>query len=142
MAGFLSPLELEFIDGHNWKVTEPFEYCLGDEASSRRVRIPAGFITDFASVPRGLWNILPPAGPYGKAAVIHDWLYQKRRISYVDEHGRVFGVSYADRALADATLEEGMEVLGVGRLTRWAVYHGVRVGGWVAWNNYRQKETA
>jgi len=33
-----------------------------------------------------------------------------------------------------------MGVLGVGRFTRWTIYAGVRVGGWVPWNKYRSKD--
>jgi len=88
--------------------------------------IPAGFVTDGASVPRGLWNLFPPFGRYNKAALLHDWLYQ-------------FGAM--TRAQADWVFLEAMKELGVGFLTRWAMYSGVRAGGWVAWNGYaRQRE--
>jgi len=83
--------------------------------------IPAGFVTDGASVPRGLWNLFPPFGRYNKAALLHDWLYQ-------------FGTM--TRAQADWVFLEAMKELGVGLLTRWAMYSGVRAGGWVAWEGY------
>lgn len=34
--------------------------------------VPAGFITDGATVPRWLWSVFPPVGRYFLAAVIHD----------------------------------------------------------------------
>lgn len=136
MAEFLTPLELEFIDGTKWRVTAAFEYRLGVPDSEELVHVPVGFITDFASVPRGLWNLLPPTGPYGKAAVIHDWLYQNQVILT----RACGGIRWADRAEADHILLEGMEVLGVGRWTRYTIYAGVRVGGWKPWNVYRKKE--
>jgi hypothetical protein len=37
--------------------------------------IPAGFETDFTSVPRRLWSIISPIGQYNLAAIIHDYLY-------------------------------------------------------------------
>ena len=37
--------------------------------------VPAGFVTDFASTPRAIWAVLPPAGQYQLAAVVHDFLY-------------------------------------------------------------------
>lgn len=134
MGQFLTPLELEFIDGRNWKITAPFEYHLGAADGPETVRIPVGFVTDFASIPRGLWNIFPPAGRYGKAAVVHDWLYQKRVIT-LESTARL-----GSRLDADNALREGMQVLGVGSVTRWAIYAGVRAGGWVPWNNYRKAE--
>ena len=33
------------------------------------------FMTDFASIPRPLWSILPQWGRYGNAAVVHDFGY-------------------------------------------------------------------
>jgi hypothetical protein len=41
--------------------------------------VPAGRITDLASVPRILWAIYPPFGRYTRAAVIHDDLYDGHR---------------------------------------------------------------
>lgn len=88
------------------------------------IDVPAGFKTDLASIPRGLWNVLPPVGRYDAAAVVHDLLYQRNGCT---------------RAEADAVLLEAMGVLGVGRLARWTIYAGVRTGGWVVWNNYRKR---
>jgi hypothetical protein len=84
--------------------------------------IPAGFVTDGASVPRGLWNLFPPFGRYFKAALLHDWLYQYGTMT---------------RAQADLVFLTAMKELGVGLLTRWAMYAGVRVGGWPAWDKYQ-----
>lgn len=114
MSRFLNKLELEYIDGHNWRVTRNFAY----ESSSlkRTITVPAGFVTDFASIPRFLWSILPPTGGYGEAACIHDECYRTPHL----------GIT---RAQADKVLLEAMEVLGVGRMTRWTIYAGVRVGG-------------
>jgi len=136
MAEFLSPLDVRFIDGHDWEVRAPFEYHLGHDDGDECVSIPAGFVTDFASIPRGLWNVLPPTGPYGKAAVVHDWLYQRRRIV----NHRTGLARLVERGEADRILNEGMAVLGVGRFTRWMVYSGVRMGGWKPWGHYRAQE--
>lgn len=138
MAGFLTPLNTNYIDGRKWEVRQPFEFCLGAPDGPERIIIPVGFITDFASIPRLLWPVLPPTGRYGKAAVIHDWLYQKRII----EIPGLPGFRLCDRAEADHILLEGMQVLGVGWWTRSTVYSGVRSGGWHSWNQYRAKEPA
>lgn len=135
MAGFLTPLELEYIDGHLWEVTAPFEYCVGSETSETKVVVPKGFITDFASVPKVLWNMLPPTGSYGKAAVVHDFLYQH---PWVNIPGPVT-TKILDRKSCDDIFNEAMGVLNVGTWTRRLVYSGVRVGGWKPWNEYRAK---
>lgn len=129
---FLSPLQLEYLDGETWRVLAPFEYHLSDQYGEEFVRIPVGFVTDFASVPRVLWNVLPPTGGYGKAAVIHDWLYQYRSIMRTGFLPRL-----VERAEADTILKDAMSVLGVRWWTRWTIYSGVRLGGWKAWNAYR-----
>lgn len=139
MSGFLSPLRLEFIDGSKWRVLKPFEYHLGAPDSDEVIVVPSGFLTDFASIPRGLWNLLPPTGLYGKAAVLHDWLYQHRTVTVIARPPRV---RLVDRGEADHVLKEAMEVLGVGRMTRWTIYAGIRAGGWLTWRRYRKAEQA
>lgn len=97
---------------------------------NRRITIEAGFRTDLASIPRICWNVLPPFGAYSAAAVVHDGLYQL---------GIALGFGVT-RAQADAVLHEAMHVLKVPRLQRWAIYYGVRAGGWLVWAKYRAKD--
>lgn len=118
MVKFENALDVQFIDGHNWRVAEDFYYdtdVLLSGPSPHRVAVLKDTLTDFASIPRPLWNLLPPTGSYGKAAVVHDTLYRT--------HG------LATRAEADRVLLEAMKVSGVGFFTRWTIYVGVRVGG-------------
>jgi hypothetical protein len=133
MSSFTTALDVEFIDGKNWRVTAPFTYEVGQLGSGRFVYIPAGFITDFASVPRGLWNLFPPTGSYGRAAVVHDYLYRGGYItSYAIDPAtkQQYEIhSTPDRGECDGILKEAMEASGVGRFTRWTVWAGVRVGG-------------
>jgi hypothetical protein len=112
---FLSKLRLEDTDGRKWKLLEPLEYRARTGAI---LIVPAGFITDFASVPRLLWRVLPPSGPYNEAAVLHDYLYR---------------TSIVPRKRADELFREAMQSLGVSRVTRWIMYLGVRAGGSVAY---------
>lgn len=42
------------------------------------VIIPAGFRSNFASVPRFLWPIFPPHGRMALPSVVHDYLYDNR----------------------------------------------------------------
>ena len=133
MAGtFYDPLEVEYIDGRRWKVTAEFDYHLGDVNGLETVHVPSGFVTDFASIPRLFWNLFPPTGSYGKAAVIHDWLYQKRIV-------RNGCYRFVERAEADAIFREAMRVLGVSWFTRQSLYLGVRAGGWLTWRSYRER---
>jgi hypothetical protein len=62
-------------DGKTWVVLRDFGYDVGTEDSGDRVNVEIGFQTDFATIPRFLWVVLPRWGRYGNASVIHDWLY-------------------------------------------------------------------
>ena len=72
-----SPLILERIGNRLWVVREPFSVLIEyDTNPSFKCVVPAGFITDGASVPRIFWSICPPmSGSFGEAAVVHDFLY-------------------------------------------------------------------
>lgn len=123
---FFRPLRLEYLDGRRWRLFESFGYST---RSGRRITVPKGFNTDFASVPRMFWRIFPPTGegvPYGKAAVIHDFLYATNGLS---------------REAADRIFLEAMTDLKVGWFTRRTLWLAVRLGGWAAWNVYRKKVT-
>lgn len=104
-----------------WKVVADLHYVTRD---GRTVTIPAGRLTDFASIPRFMWWLLPPDGDYLYAAVIHDEL--------CDLHHA--GTSTITRAQADRVLLEAMCDSDVIVWERWLVYAGVRLGGWFYWN--------
>lgn len=119
MSSFTKPLRLEFdYQGdatRPYVLLEAFHYYteIGEaEGLTRLICIPAGYRTDFASIPRLFWSILPPHGRYGKAAVVHDWLCDEAPHS----------VDY--RTAADI-FDEAMQALNVSRWKRvtlaWAV---------------------
>lgn len=122
------PLRVEYLDGHEWLLLEDFTYFdeeYGEEGLF--ITVPAGFQTDFASVPRILWNLLPPTGKYGKAAVIHDFLYRT---------GHVAGVPIT-KAYADAVFRRAMAELGVGKVRRTLMWAAVAVFGRGIWKQRR-----
>lgn len=94
------------------------------------IEVPRKFKTDLASIPRGLWNVLPKSAKYDKAAVVHDFLYGQGKT----------GNRFVTRQEADAVLREAMKVCGVGPKTCFAIYWGVRVGGVLTWRNYRKND--
>lgn len=109
---FHSPLVMTPDDaGENWTLRDQFIY----DSSVGAITVPAGFVTDFASVPRVLWNVLPPFGRYGKAAIVHDFLYRTK--------------GYASKPVADAIFLEAMKALGVSTLVRYAMFYAVRLFG-------------
>ena len=134
--GFLSPLRVEFLDGTHWRVLEPFTYHLATPDGDEYVEVPIDLVTDFASIPRLLWAIWPPTGPYGKAAVVHDRLYVAPVVRTATSARAI------TREEADAVFLEGMEVLRINWCTRRTLWSAVRIGGVPAWRHYRQTEAA
>lgn len=119
MSSFTSPLRVEItqkkVRGRPLaRLVESFVYEVGALGSGDVVEVPAGFETDFASVPRLFWIVEPPLGDAGKAAVIHDRLYATRERS---------------RRAADRVFLEAMGVLGVARWKRLVLYAAVRLFG-------------
>lgn len=126
MSQFTTPLIVEHLDGRQWRVVEPFEYHIEYPANfdSDILSVPTDFNMDFASIPRIFWAILHPTGLYGKAAVLHDWLYRTQIYS---------------RARSDLIFKEAMEVLGVPAWKVYVIFKAVRYFGWNAWRK-RKKE--
>jgi hypothetical protein len=120
MSSFTTPLVTEYLDGFNWRIMEPFDYYRTDDPSSL-IRIPKGFITDFASVPRLFWHLIPPTGHYGKAAVVHDWLYATEMLRRKD---------------CDYIFYEAMGVLGVPIYKKWIMLRAVRNFGAPVWMHH------
>lgn len=107
----------EILEDDHWHVVEGFRYYLGEKYSNAWVYVPAGYLTDGASVPRIFWNLLPPWGKYGAAAIVHDYLCEFLEIQVDGIPQRI------TRKQADLILLEAMEVLEVPWLTR-NVMHG------------------
>lgn len=117
--GAFTPLKIELTGSFRrgrpeYHLLEPLTYY-DDEAGS--VTVPAGYVTDLASVPRfALW-FLPSNGRYARAAVIHDWLYEK-------------GGDHSDRLLADTLFLRAMKTLKVKSWRCFLLYWSVRLLGW------------
>lgn len=121
MSSFTLPLDTRYMpDTENWMVLRSFRYWIGEVDSGKYVDIPYGYRTDGASVPRPFWNIIPPWGPHGQAAVLHDYLCEFRHVM-VD--GRRVGIT---RAECDEIFLEAMGVLNIAPFQKNAMYVAVR----------------
>jgi Protein of unknown function (DUF1353) len=101
------------VDAERWAVVEPLVYR-GDRD---RFVVPAGFRTDFATVPRLVTWLVPRFGVFTLAAVLHDWLCTEGITSGV--------VTSRD---ADGLFRRVMRESGVPVLHRWLMWTGVRWG--------------
>ena len=111
-------------DARRWTLCCALHYR--SDVQGRTVVVPKGFVTDGASVPRLFWNLIPPWGRYGQAAVVHDYLYATQTTT---------------RRLADDTLLEAMRVSGCGVWSYAVIYLAVRMFGWMAWRADRARKT-
>jgi hypothetical protein len=134
---FIGKLQLEYIDGLLWKQINPddknlFGFILDD---GRSIIPENGSITDFASIPKIFQSILPPCGNgpkarYGFGAVIHDKLYRDGKI----------GLNKITQQETDDILKLCCESVGCEEWITHSIHGGLTVGGFVAWNEYRNKD--
>lgn len=113
------------LDG-TWTLQRAISYTAKD--GKRFWFIPAGFRTDFGSVP-GILDWLPGLHSSGSDMdapyILHDWFYSQHRS----------GKSNMSRSDADeVALLESAESVGVGYIRRHIIWFGVRVGGFLAWS--------
>lgn len=122
---------------NTWTLLTTFTWVLDKaHAASEFVHVAAGFVTDFASIPRPLWWLWPPSqGPYLAAALVHDCLYKAGYVTRADGTARVINRGEADRVMLDV-----MRACDTPLWTQRGIYRGVRVGGWVAWRRHRKAD--
>ena len=111
---FLSPLRVERVDpdSDDWILTAALVF--DSVVLDRIVTVPAGFVTDFASVPRlplAFWLFGAVAQ---EAASLHDFLYSTGLVS---------------RKLADEVFAEASKACGVAAWRRGPMWLGVRLFG-------------
>lgn len=114
MSTFTTPADLRLLPNFKWEVISPFEYHVGTFPSREVIVVPIGTITDLTSVPRAFWSVYPPNGPYAKAAILHDYLYQN---------------AIGSKEWADNIFLEAMEVLKISKTTRTILYNAVKLFG-------------
>lgn len=116
MNYFPLPLDLRnnglIDDKRTFRLLAPFCYV----SSRGRIVVPAGFVTDGASIPRALWFALDPFGPWFESAVIHDFLYSELNETFT-------------RAEADEIFKEAMFNAGLDWQRREQIYRAVRIFG-------------
>lgn len=91
---------------------------LEHQGKYKTVRVPSGFVTDLASIPKVFWSILPATERYTFPAIIHDYLYWTQPVS---------------RDVADQILKISMEELKVDSVKVAAIYNAVKMFGESAW---------
>lgn len=114
--GFTGTLDLRAHEAGEWVMLAPLPFVT---EAGEVITVPAGFVTDLASIPSPFRPVLDRNGKSRKPAVLHDWRYCLKA---------------GTRADADALFLEALKAEGVSLVERWAMYLGVRAGGWLYWN--------
>jgi hypothetical protein len=105
-------------DGTNFMLVNPMYYEI--KRTGQTITVPAGFVTDFASVPwYARWRI-SVLGKHSIAAIVHDYLYWEQRCT---------------REEADAILREAMGEYGSSSADQMIVYYAVKYGAQSAWDD-------
>jgi hypothetical protein len=116
-------------NGRRWKLEEDFTYyteIFKDKGIDRYyITVPAGFETDFASIPKIFMPFLKWRDKFNKAAVVHDYLYSTKEV---------------DRKTADRIFLEGLVILGIPKWKAYLFYIVVRLFGWTHWRKKKQKK--
>lgn len=116
-----------------WELTEPLTYAGKRETFT----VPAGFRTDFASVPALVQSIIPRTGPWDEAAVVHDAFcvdlrrYRDQlRTGHLHPDPPMVSARDADalfrRIMREGHSGDGSD--GAGPVHRWLMWCGVRWG--------------
>ena len=104
-------------DGELWLTLSVVEFVL----NGKKYSIPAGFITDFGSIPRLARMTIDRMGKAAIGFVIHDWLREE------DEAAQPVSTKEADLALYEIGLQ-----YGEGWYCMNKVYYSLRSFGWTA----------
>jgi hypothetical protein len=113
---FLAQLDVEERAGDYWQVLKDFPCKCDDQL----VAVPAGFVTNFASVPRVPIAYLLAGGIGNRSATLHDYLYTQGK----------FPRAWCDSAFLGALATEG-----VSWWRRTAMYAAVRAAGGAHYGN-------
>lgn len=120
-AVFLTELRIQKSGPQLWTLTDDLIFF--SALYRGYLRVPSGFVTNFASIPRIFWRIFPPVDIYDAAAVIHDAGYNNCLQTIMG--ARVFTI----KKVADDLFLEGMLALGVDESKANLMYDLVKVFG-------------
>jgi len=120
----MTPLKVEWVtcpfntplknrDGRQlYRVIEPFIY--ESDVAGKTIIVPAGYITDLASIPR--------------VPLVYRELEQLADMPGVP-HDFCYSTGFLDRDTADLMLKEACLLIGLSAWKAQAIYWGVRIGG-------------
>jgi hypothetical protein len=118
---FLTELKVQKIGARRWRLLEDLLFY--SEKYQGYVMVPAGFETNFASIPRLFWIRFPPVDVYDPAATVHDAAYENQLQTIMG--ARIYTI----KDVADDLFYEGLIACGVNERDAKIMYRAVRIGG-------------
>ena len=132
--GFFKMILMWLLGTRHWEIAEDFEFDLLGE----KFVIPAGFKFDGASIPKFLHTFLSPVGVLLMGGLVHDYAYKYETLlkKGKKETMGVLTQKRADEIFRDINIEvNGFYVMN------WLAYWSLRLGGFVAWNGHRKRNS-
>lgn len=109
-----SPTDPDHVEGKPWVLVNSCSYY--SAVAGETIVVPAGFRTDFASVPWMFRRLFPQDGPWTLAAVVHDYFCEEKlRTSKV-----------AAQVFREAMLDLGVPKWKAGSMYRAVLWFGPR----------------
>lgn len=112
----------------DWKIELP---------NGDKLMVPKGESTDGASIPWFLRPFATSFGPLIRGACLHDFGYKHGYL--LDWEGKKLVTNKGQKFFDDLFRDVVIWSTGLKWLAWWA-WSGVRVFGWIAWNNHRDKQ--
>ena len=128
-VSYLTHLDTREIAEGFYQLLAPFYARIDfDDGRVVEVMIPAGFVTDFASVPKIPFAYLLFGGIGNKAAVVHDGFYSRFKGITVTDMATRLPFEY-DRRFADIVFYFALLACGIAWYKRQVMYRTVRLFG-------------
>ena len=132
--GFFKGILLWLLGVRQWEIANDWEYTL----NGNKYVVPAGFKFDGASIPKFLHTFLSPVGVLLMGGLVHDYAYKYETLLRANKRDTLGKISQkrADEIFRDINIEvNGFYVMN------WLAYWSLRVGGFVAWNGHRKRNS-
>lgn len=143
IPAFKQPV-LTQVSDRDFALVEDYVYHWIHEQTLYKIVVPAGFITDIASVPRWAWGFILPTGLHTAAAVLHDFLYRTNKPArllqhhyyyrFLDEQWKNISHYPWSRKNCDRLFCRVMREAGTGKIRRRVMFLSVRLAGWWGWH--------
>ena len=132
--GFFGAIVMWLLSTRNWVLIEDWKYKIDD----KEYIIPKGFQFDGASIPKFLHTFLSPVGVLLIGGLIHDYAYKYKTLLKANKKDTMGELTQkrADEIFRDINIiVNGFYVMN------YLAYYSLRLGGFVAWNGHRKRNS-